>query len=177
MTGELLLNIPPEPSQTCVPDSDSNYEPNSDPDQKYDSSFGQTKHADDNVPVQVPPAHLIANTAEPDYVNLSSDVYRYESQHSAREMVLNTEWAQIEAIDLVNDNSGYGFGIVGGRNSGVIVKTILAGGISDRVRRVICNVVIREINWLIICRMGVYKWAIIYCRLDKFPCAPWGPSR
>jgi hypothetical protein len=43
---------------------------------------------------------------------------------------LNTEWTQIEVIDLVNDGSGLGFGIFGGRSTGVIVKTILPGGIA-----------------------------------------------
>lgn len=46
---------------------------------------------------------------------------------------LNTEWAQVEVIDLVNDGSGLGFGIIGGRSTGVVVKTILPGGVADRV--------------------------------------------
>lgn len=48
-------------------------------------------------------------------------------------MQLNTEWAQVEVIDLVNDGSGLGFGIIGGRSTGVVVKTILPGGVADRV--------------------------------------------
>lgn len=39
----------------------------------------------------------------------------------------------IETVDLHNDGSGLGFGIVGGRSTGVIVKTILPGGVADRV--------------------------------------------
>lgn len=46
---------------------------------------------------------------------------------------LNTEWSQVEVIDLVNDGSGLGFGIIGGRSTGVVVKTILPGGVADRV--------------------------------------------
>ena len=46
---------------------------------------------------------------------------------------LNTEWAQVEVVDLVNDGSGLGFGIIGGRSTGVVVKTIVPGGVSDRV--------------------------------------------
>ncbi|XP_037087777.1 patj homolog, partial [Pollicipes pollicipes] len=49
-----------------------------------------------------------------------------------QEMVLNTEWAQVEVIDLVNDGTGLGFGIIGGRSTGVVVKTILPGGVADR---------------------------------------------
>uniref|UniRef100_A0A8D8SWY8 Patj homolog n=1 Tax=Cacopsylla melanoneura TaxID=428564 RepID=A0A8D8SWY8_9HEMI len=48
------------------------------------------------------------------------------------EMVLNTDWAQVESIHLVNDGSGLGFGIIGGRSTGVVVKTILPGGVADR---------------------------------------------
>lgn len=38
----------------------------------------------------------------------------------------------IETVELHNDGSGLGFGIVGGRTTGVIVKTILPGGVADR---------------------------------------------
>ncbi|EDW50122.1 GM14448 [Drosophila sechellia] len=43
-----------------------------------------------------------------------------------------TDYAQIQAIELVNDGTGLGFGIIGARNSGVIVKTILPGGVADK---------------------------------------------
>ncbi|EDW79597.1 uncharacterized protein Dwil_GK20329 [Drosophila willistoni] len=43
-----------------------------------------------------------------------------------------TDYAQIQAIELVNDGTGLGFGIIGARSSGVIVKTILPGGVADR---------------------------------------------
>lgn len=38
----------------------------------------------------------------------------------------------IETVELHNDGSGLGFGIVGGRSTGVIVKTILLRGVADR---------------------------------------------
>lgn len=50
-------------------------------------------------------------------------------------MVLSTEWSQVEVIDLINDGSGLGFGIVGGRSTGVVIKSILPGGIADRDSR------------------------------------------
>lgn len=50
-------------------------------------------------------------------------------------MVLSTEWSQVEIIDLVNDGSGLGFGIVGGRSTGVVIKSILPGGIADKDSR------------------------------------------
>ncbi|XP_041041430.1 multiple PDZ domain protein isoform X2 [Carcharodon carcharias] len=40
-------------------------------------------------------------------------------------------WQLVETIELVNDGSGLGFGIVGGRTTGVVVKTILPGGVAD----------------------------------------------
>ncbi|XP_025199580.1 multiple PDZ domain protein-like isoform X3 [Melanaphis sacchari] len=46
--------------------------------------------------------------------------------------MLNTDWAQVEVIELLNDGSGLGFGIIGGRSTGVVVKTILPGGVADR---------------------------------------------
>ncbi|KAG8595543.1 hypothetical protein GDO81_001550 [Engystomops pustulosus] len=42
------------------------------------------------------------------------------------------QWQHVESIELVNDGSGLGFGIVGGKSTGVIVKTILPGGVADQ---------------------------------------------
>ena len=39
----------------------------------------------------------------------------------------------MEVITLVNDGTGLGFGIIGGKSTGVVVKTILPGGVADRV--------------------------------------------
>uniref|UniRef100_S4RKI8 PATJ crumbs cell polarity complex component n=1 Tax=Petromyzon marinus TaxID=7757 RepID=S4RKI8_PETMA len=39
---------------------------------------------------------------------------------------------QTESIELVTTGSGMGFGIVGNRATGIIVKTILPGGVADR---------------------------------------------
>ncbi|ELK06212.1 InaD-like protein [Pteropus alecto] len=41
-------------------------------------------------------------------------------------------WGHIEDVELINDGSGLGFGIVGGKSSGVIVRTIVPGGLADR---------------------------------------------
>lgn len=38
----------------------------------------------------------------------------------------------MEVIELINDGTGLGFGIIGGRSTGVVVKTILPGGVADR---------------------------------------------
>lgn len=39
----------------------------------------------------------------------------------------------VEMIELNNDGKGLGFGIIGGRSTGVMVKTILPGGAAGRV--------------------------------------------
>lgn len=62
-----------------------------------------------------------------------------DSSKDSNDMVLSTEWAQIEAIELDNDGSGLGFGIIGGRSTGVVIKTILPGGVADRVCLCIFN--------------------------------------
>ncbi|KAK2119758.1 hypothetical protein P7K49_001144 [Saguinus oedipus] len=43
-------------------------------------------------------------------------------------------WQHVETIELVNDGSGLGFGIIGGKATGVIVKTILPGGVADQTK-------------------------------------------
>ncbi|XP_055978259.1 inaD-like protein isoform X2 [Sorex fumeus] len=41
-------------------------------------------------------------------------------------------WGHVEDVELVNDGSGLGFGIVGGKSTGVVVRTIVPGGLADR---------------------------------------------
>lgn len=59
-----------------------------------------------------------------------------DSSKDSYDMVLTTEWIQIECIELENDGSGLGFGIVGSRSSGVIVKTLVPGGSASNVSHV-----------------------------------------
>lgn len=47
--------------------------------------------------------------------------------------VLQDQWDHVEEIELVNDGSGLGFGIVGGKTSGVVVRTLIRNGVADRV--------------------------------------------
>lgn len=74
--------------------------------------------------------------ASPDKSTSTGEVEpRPQSQNSksaANADLYATDYAQIQAIELVNDGTGLGFGIIGARNSGVIVKTILPGGVADR---------------------------------------------
>lgn len=41
----------------------------------------------------------------------------------------------MEMIELVNDGKGLGFGIIGGRSTGVLVQTILPGAAAGRVNQ------------------------------------------
>ncbi|KAG7297678.1 hypothetical protein JYU34_018395 [Plutella xylostella] len=47
-------------------------------------------------------------------------------------MVLSTEWAQVEYVELTNDGNGLGFNLVGGRSTGVVIKYIVPGGAAER---------------------------------------------
>lgn len=51
--------------------------------------------------------------------------------------IMATECVQIQSLELVNDGTGLGFGIIGARTSGTIVKTIKPGGVADRDGRLI----------------------------------------
>ncbi|KAM9831468.1 inaD-like protein [Neosynchiropus ocellatus] len=42
------------------------------------------------------------------------------------------QWGHVEEIELVNDGSGLGFGIVGGKSSGVVVRTLIPNGVAHR---------------------------------------------
>lgn len=54
-------------------------------------------------------------------------------------MVLSTEWSQVETIDLVNDGNGLGFILVGGKSTGVVIKSVIPGGVAERDGRLQCG--------------------------------------
>lgn len=76
-------------------------------------------------------------------------------------MVLSTEWSQVEVIDLVNDGSGLGFGIVGGRSTGVVVKSILPGGIADKDNRLQSGDHILQIGEVNLCGLAADQVATV----------------
>uniref|UniRef100_A0A665VKD1 PATJ crumbs cell polarity complex component n=1 Tax=Echeneis naucrates TaxID=173247 RepID=A0A665VKD1_ECHNA len=45
---------------------------------------------------------------------------------------LQDQWGHMEEIQLVNDGSGLGFGIVGGKTTGVVVRTLLPHSVADK---------------------------------------------
>ncbi|TKS75225.1 InaD-like protein [Collichthys lucidus] len=46
--------------------------------------------------------------------------------------LIKDQWGHMEEIELVNDGSGLGFGIVGGKTSGVVVRTLVSNSVADR---------------------------------------------
>ncbi|KAL4712635.1 hypothetical protein ACJJTC_007932 [Scirpophaga incertulas] len=77
-----------------------------------------------------------------------------DSVASTSHSIVASDWAQVEIINLVNDGTGLGFGIIGARTSGVIVKTILAGGVADRDGRLKSGDHILQIGDVSLMEMG-----------------------
>lgn len=71
------------------------------------------------------------SASEDDVIHRSPSIGS-DASKTGSDTLLNSEWSQVESIDLINDGTGLGFGIVGMRNMGVVVKTILPGGVADR---------------------------------------------
>lgn len=82
---------------------------------------------------------------EEDIIHRSPSVVS-DTSKAGSDALLNSEWAQVESIDLVNDGTGLGFGIVGVRTLGVVVKTILPGGVADRDGRLQSGDHILQVN-------------------------------
>ncbi|XP_031525279.1 inaD-like protein isoform X5 [Papio anubis] len=55
-----------------------------------------------------------------------------EDFNSVIQQMAQVCWGHVEEVELINDGSGLGFGIVGGKTSGVVVRTIVPGGLADR---------------------------------------------
>uniref|UniRef100_A0A8C8CVV5 InaD-like protein n=1 Tax=Oncorhynchus tshawytscha TaxID=74940 RepID=A0A8C8CVV5_ONCTS len=47
-------------------------------------------------------------------------------------IIQNEQWGHVEEIELVNDGSGLGFGIVGGKATGVVVRTLVPNSVADK---------------------------------------------
>ncbi|XP_070564544.1 multiple PDZ domain protein-like [Ptychodera flava] len=61
-----------------------------------------------------------------------SSVSQQSGRASASPEPPTIKWEHVENVTLHNDGTGLGFGIVGGRSTGVVVKTILPRGVADR---------------------------------------------
>ncbi|XP_045481245.1 patj homolog [Harmonia axyridis] len=71
------------------------------------------------------------NSPDEDIIHRSPSVGS-DTSKTGSDSIISSEWSQVESIDLINDGTGLGFGIVGMKNMGVVVKTILPGGVADR---------------------------------------------
>ncbi|KAM4628768.1 inaD-like protein isoform 2-T2 [Polymixia lowei] len=78
--------------------------------------------------------HALALLQQPgDGVELVVARDRPQSSSSPAATPINTEqWAHVEEIELVNDGSGLGFGIVGGKATGVVVRTLVPHSVADK---------------------------------------------
>ncbi|XP_059197112.1 LOW QUALITY PROTEIN: inaD-like protein [Centropristis striata] len=62
----------------------------------------------------------------------SSSSSSLASSQAATNAISTDQWGHMEEIQLQNDGSGLGFGIVGGRTSGVVVRTLLPNSVAHR---------------------------------------------
>jgi multiple PDZ domain protein len=109
---------------------------------------------DDNVKDMLPNIHTTATLVKNSHDNvIDYNTSGKESGDEEREIerpqsatsnsskhasdLMASEWTQVQAIELVNDGTGLGFGIIGSKTAGVIVKTILPGGVADRDGRLL----------------------------------------
>ncbi|XP_056234355.1 inaD-like protein isoform X2 [Seriola aureovittata] len=51
---------------------------------------------------------------------------------NAASPVITDQWGHVEEIELLNDGSGLGFGIVGGKTTGVVVRTLVPNSVADK---------------------------------------------
>ncbi|XP_034722052.1 inaD-like protein, partial [Etheostoma cragini] len=69
-------------------------------------------------------------------IETGSDSFYLSTNHVSAPLVLvfllQDQWGHVEEIELVNDGSGLGFGIVGGRGTGVVVRTLLPNSVADK---------------------------------------------
>lgn len=46
---------------------------------------------------------------------------------------LQDQWGHVEEIELVNDGTGLGFGIVGAKGTGMVVRTVVPDSVAHKV--------------------------------------------
>uniref|UniRef100_A0A915L7S7 PDZ domain-containing protein n=1 Tax=Romanomermis culicivorax TaxID=13658 RepID=A0A915L7S7_ROMCU len=107
------------------------------------------------------------------YLSLTVDVLKYheapkgDGRRSETDAKLYGEWTQVQIIELQNNGSTLGFGIVGGRSTGVVVKTVLAGGLAGKDGRLRPGDHILQINDINVQGMTSEQVAMILRQEDK----------
>lgn len=100
---------------------------------------------------QKQPISIINSTTNANFFDVKrSPSDASDSSKDSLDMVLSTEWAQLECINLETDGNGLGFGIFGGRSSGVIVKTVVPGGAAAKV----CSFIFIQFSKIILKILG-----------------------
>nr|XP_023027950.1 patj homolog [Leptinotarsa decemlineata] len=177
--GELVLNVPPA-GELYDPDYEDDYRSNRDFDEQRVPSASispssplmqQGSNSDtkllllksrklNNSICNTEPSRIFQNSSTFNQIDdiiqrspsVGSDVSKNESEN-----LISSEWSQVESIDLVNDGTGLGFGILGMKNMGVVVKTILPDGVADRDSRLQSGDHILQPKLLILARSPSYQ--------------------
>ena len=79
--------------------------------------------------------HPLNKSTSADEISYRTSSFISDTSKSETDSIFLSKWAEIEVIDLINDGPGLGFGIIGGKSIGVIVKTILHNGVAYRDNR------------------------------------------
>lgn len=132
ISGELILNVP-----TALDLYDPDY-----PDQEQrvpSAQLSPNSQTEEDLMIEEQNINLLKKTrGYSDLVRAEDERPQSAVSDSSKHMNdIMTEWVQIQSLELVNDGTGLGFGIIGARTSGVIVKTILPSGVADRDGRLI----------------------------------------
>lgn len=166
LAGDLVLNVPNSPTdiydadypadEQRVPSAQlSPHSSSSPPSHPYSPAGGaaagphaivaaaKTLTSDDAMLLQRnllhagPMDHGDASISAADTMLLPASAKQQHQQQQHQSDLMAAEWALIQSLELVNDGTGLGFGIIGARTAGVIVKTIMPGGVADRDGRLL----------------------------------------
>lgn len=159
LSGDLILNVPPslELYEAEYPDEQRVPSAQLSPRSPTQMSFGDDLELLDEQQQQL---NILKKTRAFADLNRSNDEERSQSAvpsevSSCTNDIMAAEWVQIQSLELVNDGTGLGFGIIGARNnSGVIVKTIKPGGVADRDERLLSGDHILQIGEVNLHEMG-----------------------
>lgn len=161
LSGDLILNVPPslELYEAEYPDEQRVPSAQLSPRSPTQMKFGQHEDLEllDDQQQQV---NILKKTRAFTDLNRANDEDRPQSSLVSESTncaidIMQAEWVQVQSLELVNDGTGLGFGIIGARNnSGVIVKTIKPGGVADRDERLLSGDHILQIGEVNLHEMG-----------------------
>uniref|UniRef100_A0A672T494 PATJ crumbs cell polarity complex component n=1 Tax=Sinocyclocheilus grahami TaxID=75366 RepID=A0A672T494_SINGR len=77
-------------------------------------------------------SEALENILNPNYTPLESFIQDKRLKTVSCVCLLQDQWGHVDEIELVNDGSGLGFGIVGGKATGMVVRTVVPGSVADK---------------------------------------------